>query len=449
MIRYHARWVVPVSDPSIEHGTVGVDERVISYVGPRAGAPAGEDVDLGEVVLLPGLVNAHTRLELTAMRGVPEELPFFDWERTQHTRAWPTALTDDQLVDCARLGVVEGLAAGITTFADTSASGASLRAMRALGVRGVVYQDVVGPAPEHHDEALAGLRAAVDRLRAHESDLVRVGVSPHSVYSVHEDLLIDACAVALGERLPIAIHVAESAEEIEFLREARGPFAELLRERGIPVVRRAYSPVHLLVELGVDIAHPLLIHCVQLEPSDIAFIAERGCPVVHCPGSNAKLGHGIAPVVELLAAGAVVGLGTDSVASSNRMDLLDEARLAALLQRVRTRSPAALPAATALRLATLGGARALGLDDRVGSLAVGKDADLAAFSLADARGTPVQDPAVAAVFALAGRPATFVAVAGEVLVRDGRVRGDDPALRARVADAGRRLAASRRSDRSR
>jgi 5-methylthioadenosine/S-adenosylhomocysteine deaminase len=443
VIRYHARWVLPITSAPIANGTVVVDPGgAIAYVGARENAPAGADVELGETLLLPGLVNAHTHLELTAMRGLLEELSFFDWVRTL-TRARAAVLTDDALLDGARLGILEGLAAGITTFADTSASGAPMRAMRELGVRGTVYQEVFGPAPEQRAEALAGLKAAVARLREDESALVRVGVSPHAVYSVHEDLLVDACAFALGERLPIAIHLAESDAEIAFLREGEGPFAELLRSRGIDVVRRSHSPVHLLIELGVDVAAPLLIHCVKLDASDVAFIAERRCPVVHCPASNAKLGHGIAPVLELLAAGAVVALGTDSVASNNRMDLLDEARLAVLMQRARARSPDALPAALALELSTLGGARALGIDRLVGSLEPGKRADLAGFPLDDPRTTPALDPATSAVFALAGRPARFVAVDGVVRVRDGRVLGDDPALRARVGDIGRRLAAWR------
>jgi 5-methylthioadenosine/S-adenosylhomocysteine deaminase len=445
VIRYHARWVLPITAPPIESGTVAVEGRSIRYVGPRDAAPAGDDVELGDALLLPGLVNAHTHLELTAMRGLLEELSFFDWVRTL-TRARAAVLTPGMLLDAARLGVAEGLAAGVTTFADTSASGAPVRALRELGARGIVYQEVFGPAPEQRGGALAELASAVERLRADASDLVQIGVSPHAVYSVHEDLLVDACAYALRERLPIAIHLAESVEEIDFLREASGPFADMLRGRGIEVVRRSHSPVHLLVELGVDIARPLLIHCVQLDASDVAFIAERGCPVAHCPASNAKLGHGTAPLLELLAAGAVVGLGTDSVASNNRMDLLDEARQAVLAQRARARDPRALSAAAALELATIGGARALGLDAVVGSLEPGKDADLAAFPLGDARTTPVGDPAAAAVFALAGRGASFAAVAGRPLVEGGRVTGADPAVAGRVASAGAALAAWLRVD---
>ena len=433
MILYHARWLLPVSEPPIEHGTVAVDGGGrIAYVGPRVGAPEGTDRDLGDALLMPGLVNAHTHLELTAMRGFLEGLTFPRWLR-RLSRARAAVLTDAMLLDAARLGIAEGLHAGVTTYADTSSSAVVIEAMRELGVRGVAYQEVIAPLPAQRAEALAALRDRVDRLRRFESPLVRLGVSPHSVYAVHEDLLVDLCAYAVAERLPVAIHLAESDEEIAFIREAEGPFAESQRRLGVDVVRRSHSPVHLLKELGVDVvARPLLIHCVRLDASDVAFIAESGCAVAHCPASNARLGHGVAPVSELLDAGVTVGLGSDSVASNNRVDLLDEARVASLMQGARTGRADALPAARALQLATLGGARALGFGERVGSLEVGTEADLAAFPLAAARAAPLHDPAAAAVFSLAGTPASFVAVAGEVRVWEGRLIGGDPEVASRV-----------------
>jgi len=432
---YLSRWALPITSAPIEHAAVAVDDAGhIAFVGPAADAPNGERVDLGNAALLPGLVNAHTHLELTAMRGFLEELDFVTWIRTL-TRARADVLDHARLLDAARLGVVEGLAAGVTTFADTSASGAPMRALIEAGARGIVFQEVFGPSPAQREESMAGLRAAVARLREIETPLVRVGVSPHAVYTVHEDLLLDACAFAVGEGLPVAMHVSESREETDFLREASGPFADGLRARGIDVVRRAHSPVHLLVELGVaQVARPLLIHGVTFDPSDVHFVAEYGCPVAHCPASNAKLGHGVAPLVELLAAGAVVGLGSDSVASNNRMDILDEARQAVLMQRARTGRHDVLAARQALELATLGGARALGLDARVGSLEVGKEADLAAFRLEEPRGITAGHVEATLVYSLAGRTAALVAVAGRELVRDGRVLGVDPALAARVAE---------------
>jgi cytosine/adenosine deaminase-related metal-dependent hydrolase len=443
MINYHARWVVPVTSPPLLDATVSVAGSRIAYVGPRQSAPAGQDVDLGDALLLPGLVNAHTHLELTAMRGLLRGLEFVTWIRAL-TQARVEVLTPAAMRDAARSGVAEGLVAGITTYGDTSASGVVLEALRDTGARGIMFQEVFGPAPAQREPVLAELRAKVEALRPLETDLVRLGVSPHAPYTVHEDLLVDVAAYAIGAGLPVAMHLAESDAEIAFLREGEGPFAEGLRLRGIPVVRRAHSPVHLLVELGVVLARPLLIHCVKIDESDTAFIAEHGCPVAHCPTSNAMLGHGTAPLRELIDAGVTVGLGSDSAASNDRMDMLDEAHVARLLQGARLRRADAVSSAEALTLATLGGARALGLDARIGSLDVGKDADLAAFALDATRTPDAMDPLDAAL-AVAGTPALLVTVAGQLRVRNGIVVGADPALSQRVGESMRALAAWRRS----
>ena len=183
MIRYHARWVVPISSPPLRDATVVEDAGRIVYVGPRAGAPAGIDVDLGNSVLLPGLVNAHTHLELTVMRGFLEDLDFRSWI-FRLTKARREVLSSEALLDSARAGIAEGLLAGITTYADTNDSGAPFHAMLEMGVRGISYQEVFGPHPNQCAESLGGLKEKVDTLRRLENPLVRVGVSPHAPYSV-------------------------------------------------------------------------------------------------------------------------------------------------------------------------------------------------------------------------------------------------------------------------
>jgi cytosine/adenosine deaminase-related metal-dependent hydrolase len=443
MTNYHARWVMPITSDPVRDGSVSVSGREIAYVGPRDGCPRGENVDLGEAILLPGLVDTHTHLELTAMRGLLDGLPFVPWIR-QLTEARSAVLTDAAMLDAARWGIVEGLMAGITTYADTSASGVVLQALNDLHVRGIMYQEVFGPSPVQRASALATLRAQVAALRPLETDLVRLGVSPHAPYTVHEDLLIDAVAYAVGAHMPVAIHLAESEAEIQFLRDGEGPFADGLRARGISVVRRSHSPVHLLVELGVALARPLLIHCVRVDETDISFIADYDCPVAHCPTSNAVLGHGVAPLREMLDAGVRVGLGSDSLASNDRLDMLAEGREAMLQQRSRLHRSDALTSAQAVRLATFGGARALGLEARVGTLEPGKEADLAAFRLGSANLLAVETPWDAALIA-AQSPAVLVTVAGRELVRDGRLQGLEVAdLRSRVAASAAALVAWRK-----
>ena len=216
--------------------------------------------------------------------------------------------------------------------------------------------------------------------------------------------------------------------------EGEGPFADALRARGFPVTPRASSPIALLAKLGVLEARPLLIHCVRVSDSDIEAIAQSGSTVAHCPISNAKLGHGVAPVLEMLGAGIAVGLGSDSMAANNRMHLLEESRAAVLAQRIRGARFDALSAFRALELATLGGARAHGISDRGGSLEIGKEADLAAFDLTALGGTADADPAAALVFALGAEPAKFVAVAGTVKVWNWELLNEDHDLNGRVSE---------------
>ena len=420
MIVYTARWVLPVSRPSFEDGAVAVDDGRIAYVGPAAHAPAGERRNLGETALMPGLVNAHTHLELTAMRGWLEDLPFRKWV-IRLTKARREVLTEEGLLASARLGIAEGLLAGITTYADTCESGVAHQALRDMRVRGVMYLEVFGPQPEQRDAALAALGTRVAAFQSRDTSLVRCGISPHAPYSVSDALFTGAAGMAITERLPIAVHAAESEAEQLLVAEGEGDFAAALRARSIDVAPRGVTTIELLDRTGVLRARPLLVHCVRTTEDDRRRIADSGATVVHCPASNAKLGHGIADLSGFLAAGIPVGLGSDSVASNNRMDMLDEARLALLFGRAVTRSWDGLPVTLGLALATLNGARALGLDREIGSLEVGKAADLAAFPLDVVHGQPVQEPESALLFAISGRGATLVTVAGEELVKNGQL----------------------------
>jgi 5-methylthioadenosine/S-adenosylhomocysteine deaminase len=315
-----------------------------------------------------------------------------------------------------------------------------MQAMRELRVRGLMYQETFGPDPLSCDAAIADLERRLDTLTPQQTDLVQLGVSPHAPYTVSDALYAATARLARERKLPLAMHIAESAAEEDIVVRGDGPFAERWRRRGIDTSKRARSPIALLEKHDVLQPGSLLIHCVRVDEPDISTIARRGCAVAHCPASNAKFGHGVAPLLPLLAAGVQVGIGSDSVASNNRMDILDEARLAVLVHRGTTRKHDAFGPHQALALATIGGARALGLDVRIGSLEEGKDADLAAFRIDIARTTPVGDPYSAAIFALPGRSAELVAVRGEVLVSGGRYKRSDPTLIERVKTTGEALA---------
>jgi len=299
---------------------------------------------------------------------------------------------------------------------------------------------VFGPDPSQAKVAMRELEERVDALQLEQTDLVSLGISPHAPYTVSDPLYDAAARFANSRDLPLAMHIAESQAELDLVTRGSGDFADGWQRRGIPVSPRGRSPIALLEERGALERGPLLIHCVRVDEGDMAIMERRGCSVAHCPASNAKFGHGIAPLLALLATGIKVGIGSDSVASNNRMDILDEARLSVLIHRAATRRHDAFGAHEALQLATIGGARALGMDARVGSLEIGKDADLAAFSTASPRTIPVGDPYSAAIFALPGRSAELVTVKGRVLVERGKARGSDRELASRVEAIGTALA---------
>ncbi len=439
---YTADWVLPIASAPIAQGAVLVNDSRIAWVGSAASAATDNAriVALGNAVLMPGLVNAHSHLELTAMRGFLEGFAFREWLRTL-TIVRRDVLTADDLLDASRLGIVEGLAHGITTYADTTDSAAPLAAMREMGVRGIGYVEVFGPDPAQRDGSMAQLAQRVSALRGLDTSLVRTGISPHAPYTVSASLFRAAAEYARAESLPMAVHIAESAAEVAFVVRGEGVFADKLRERNIAVTPQARSPIALLDRCGVLDARPLLIHAIQIDEEDCQRIADSGSSIVHCPISNAKLGHAIAPLDRMLSHRIATGLGTDSVASNDRMHLIEETRQACLFHSVRSGRPDSLHPTQALELATIGGARALQLDAQIGTLEPGKQADLAAFPL-DAPGAPVVfDPAVTLVHVLGGSArATLVTVAGREVVRDGAVVASDSGLVERIRSVGRRLA---------
>lgn len=366
-------------------------------------------------------------------RGALEELPFRDWIG-RLVGAKRSVMTDEDHLWAARWTAIEAIRAGMTTLACTESSMAAAQALREAGMRGVVYQEVFGPDPRHAAEAVERLWSCVSGLRGEEDDLVSIGISPHAPYTVSDELYRRATELALAEGLPMALHIAESAAERALVTGGGGDFAPGLRARGIETPVRASSPVALLERLGVLRARPLLIHALDLDAEDIARVAAAGSTVAHCPIANAKLGHGIAPIPEMRAAGIAVGIGTDSVGSNNRLDLLEEARIASLLQRARRGSPDVLPAEELLRLCTAEGARALGLEGRVGALEPGLDADLCAVSLAGAHARPVNDPLAALFHAARGSDVVLTVVRGRVLYAGGRVTTLDEAAAGAAMD---------------
>jgi len=368
--RLSARWVLPIEGPAIEHGAllIAADGR-IAAVGPEAAVPRPADAaaeDFGDALLLPGLINTHTHLELTGLDGGSPEPEFGTWIR--RVREVKAARAPEAFLAAARRGLADCWAAGVTTVADTGDSGAVIEALAEAGGSGIAYHEVFGPHPDQRDASLRGLQEAVERLGRFAGGRVRIGVSPHAPYTVSGLLYAATAAWAREAGLPVAVHLAESPAESALLASGTGPFADAWRNRGIPMPSPlGRSPVAWLDEHGVLSERTLCIHVVQAGPADVQRLARANAAVAHCPLSNRTHGHGAAPLGALLAAGLRVGIGTDSVMSVGTLDLLAEARAA--------RALAGLGAARALALCTRDAARTLGLEREVGVLTPGRWGD--------------------------------------------------------------------------
>ena len=395
-----ADWVVPVEGPPIRDGALAIDDSgVIAAVGSRD--ELGDGAFYQESVILPGFVNAHTHLEYDMYAGFGDGLSFPVWLGLHIERKQRIDFADVEAI--ARLGAYHCLRSGITAVGDCSFSGAAATACAALGLRGTIYLEVFGTSEDPIRDRFEPMRDAIaDAL----SDGVRLGISPHAPYTCSIDLY-RACA-DLG--LPVATHLAESDAETEFLRTGAGAwesFAEML------VPPPGTTGIRALADAGLLDSNVIAAHCVKADEEEIALLAEHDVAVAHCPRSNGILGCGVAPLVALREAGIRVCIATDSPASTPSFDMFDEMRAAIVGARAREGRPDALTAADALELATLGGARALGLDDSVGSLVPGKQADLTVLSLSETSFIPWEDPVTGAV--LGGSPQNVVAtlVSGE------------------------------------
>lgn len=414
-----ADWVVPVDGLPIEDGAIAIaDDGTIAAVGPAGDVGRGEH-HAGSVIV-PGFVNAHSHLEYAVYAGFGDGLPFVPWIGMHIQRKQALALGDMEAI--ATVGAHECLRSGITTVGDCSFSGASATAAAQAGLRAIVYLEVFG----RDVAALEGFHEARARIEPLLSDRVHVGVSPHAPYTCSVELY-RACA-ALG--LPQATHLAESAAEREWLVAGRGdwsPLAEFL------VPPAGETGIRLLAEEGLLGPGLIAAHCVHADREEIALLARYGVGVAHCPRSNGYLGCGVAPVEELRAAGVTVSIATDSPASTPSLDMFEEMRSAIVGARSRAGRPDAMSSGEALELATIGGARVLGMADRIGSLAVGKEADLTVISLAGSPFDPVEDPVTAAV--LGGSPdrVTATLVGGEQRYRKGTSRWPDSTRAARSA----------------
>jgi 5-methylthioadenosine/S-adenosylhomocysteine deaminase len=402
--------VEPAGAVLSEHA-VAVRDGKIEAVLPSAAAaarfPDYERIALAEHVLIPGLVNAHTHAAMTLMRGLADDLPLMRWLEEHIWPAEKRHVSPQFVHDGTLLACAEMLRGGITCFNDMYFfPDAALRAALAAGMRSahgiIVFEFPSAYAADAADYLRKGLEL---RDRHGDEALATFCLAPHAPYTVSDASFRQVAMLAAELDLPVHVHLHETAHEVERSRQEFG-----------------VRPLERLRALNLVSPNLIAVHAVHLNEAEIALLARHGCSVVHCPSSNLKLASGFAPIAKLAQAGVNIALGTDGAASNNRLDLFQEMRTAALLAKAVADDAQAMPAHAALHAATLGGARALGLGERIGSIVAGKSADLAAVAVRGAELAPCYDVLSTLVYSAGREHVTHVWVAGELRLRDGELQ---------------------------
>ena len=368
-------WVFPVSSPPLRQHAIEIREGLIREIRPAR----NQDALLKNICILPGFVNAHTHLAYTRFRNAFDQLEFFPWIR-RLTEAKKNA-TSDEIEQSTRQGIQECLRAGITTVADLSDLEISLRALADSPLRAIYYWEIFGVEKEQAERSQTFLEQNFPAIRSrYESDRLQIGVSPHSCYTVRPELFHWISNWAMRENAPVSFHLAESEAEEEFISRRSGIIHDFLKIRASDWKIDSESSVSHVEKTGIFRTKPLVAHAVQASQKDIEMLAHHAVSIAHCPKSNAKFAHGLAPLPKFIEAGIPVGLGTDSAASNNRLDLLEEARFGLFQQRSANRKTV-FSEQQVLEMMTIGGAKAMGLDQQIGSIEIGKKADLIAIKL--------------------------------------------------------------------
>ena len=420
-----ARWIVPVEPAGtlLHDHAIAIDRGTILAILPHAEAQSrfapSEHITLSHHALIPGLINLHTHAAMSLMRGLADDLPLMDW---LNQRIWPTEgrhVTADFVLDGTRLACAEMIRGGITCFNDMYFfPEASAQAALAAGMRASIGMIVINFPTAYASDAddyLAKGLSLRDRYQQHP--LLSFCLAPHAPYSVNDKAFTSILTYAEQLDLPIHIHLHETDDEIRHSLETTG-----------------LRPIERLRRLGLLGPNLIAVHMVHLTNDEIELIGQQGCSVAHCPTSNLKLASGFAPIPTLLGQQTNIGLGSDSAASNNRLDLFEEMRLAALLAKAQSGKAGMLPAHQALQMATINGARALGLGEITGSLLPGKAADITAVDFSSLELSPCYDPVSHLVYAAGRNHVSHVWVNGKILLNEGRLTTlDEPDLLRRTA----------------
>jgi 5-methylthioadenosine/S-adenosylhomocysteine deaminase len=391
-------------------GAVAIDGRDIVAVDTVEAVSqrfaAATTINATGQIVLPGLINTHTHAPMVLYRGLADDLALMDWLQKYIFPAEAKTVSPEFVRAGTRLATLEMIQSGTTAYADMYYFEEEIaQVTKEAGIRGVLGETIIQfPVPDAKTPADGIARATTFIRQWKDDDLIVPAIAPHSMYTLDAATLKQIRTVADQERAPVIIHLAETRDEVKIAKD-----------------KYKSTPVQFLESLNFWGPRTLAAHGVHLTPADIQILAKRGVGVSHNPESNMKLASGTAPVLDMQKAGVTVGLGTDGAASNNDLDMFEAMRQAAFLHKLVTNDPSALPAKTAVRMATIDGARILGLDKMVGSLESGKRADLILVSTRGARQTPMYDPFSHVVYVARGDDVQTMIVNGRMVMRDRRV----------------------------
>jgi len=401
-----------VEERVLDEGAVAIrGDRIVSILESGAPLPtARETLDATGHLVIPGLVNAHGHAAMTLLRGIADDLKLLEWLEGHIFPAESKNVSPEFVYWGTLLGCIEMARSGTTTYVDMYMfEEEAARATERAGIRGVLGQSVIGfPVPDYRtpEDALAGARAFLSRYRSHP--LIIPSVAPHALYTTPLEIVERARDLAREFGVPLQIHAVEPPEENDQMMEKLGK-----------------RTIDALADAGVLGPGTILHHAIWLSEEDIRTIARYGASTSHNPESNMKTASGVSPVPDLLAAGVAVGLGTDGPASNNNLDMFEEMDTAAKLHKLVRQDATVMPAKTVFHMATLGGAKALGIDDRVGSLEPGKLADVVLIDARVPELTPLYDVYSHLVYAAKGGNVATVVVNGRIVVRNRRMETVD------------------------
>jgi len=403
-------------------GAVAIDGEVIVGIDTAASIAARfestDTISAAGQIVLPGLINTHTHAPMVMYRGLADDLALMEWLNKYIFPAEAKTVSPEMVRIGTRLAALEMIESGTTTFADMYYFEEEIaRATRDAGLRGVLGQTIIQfPVADAKTPADALARAERFIREFRDDHLIVPAVAPHAPFTNDRTSLVASAALGRKYQVPVLIHLAETEEEVRLIRE-----------------QHRMTPAGYLESIGFWGPRTLAAHGVWVTDEDIAILKHREIGVAHNPESNMKLASGTAPVEKYLKAGVALGLGTDGAASNNDLDMFEAMRQASFLAKHAAHDPTAVPARVALDLATIGGARALGMDRLIGSLETGKRADLIVVSVSAARQTPLYDPISHLVYTTRGDDVRTTIVNGKVLMKDRQVRTLDRA--AVIADA--------------